>query len=156
MNKFRSFIEDEHVPVGSATPNLGEDMSSKEKIDIEMGPRLPEDSGFPIPDILCNLDYDELEGSFKNSDVERRPAFDSFFPVELKEKESIQSSTHGEGCIEPEESLTMGNEDRENLQSSPPRDTLIVSVENTRPLDETTKGVAEGNSSHKTTTVTQT
>ncbi|KAF3441355.1 hypothetical protein FNV43_RR15269 [Rhamnella rubrinervis] len=126
MNKFRSFIEeDEHMIVGSAPPNLEEGiMSSKEKIDIEMGNRLPEDSGFPIPDILRNLDYDDLEDSFKN--------------------------------IEGEQSLTMGDEVREIVQSSPPRDTLIVSVESSTLLDGTTEGTAEGSSPHQTTTVPQT
>lgn len=145
------------MTVGSAAPNLEEGiMSSKEKIDIEMGTRLPEDSGFSIPDILRNLDYDDLEGSFKNIEGEQRPAFDSLCPVEPKEKESVQSSIGGDGCIEPEGSLTMGDGVRENVQNSPPRDTLIVSVGSSTPSDGTTKGTAEGISPHQTTTVTQT
>ncbi|KAK8562225.1 hypothetical protein V6N13_148667 [Hibiscus sabdariffa] len=44
------------------TPNFVEDkISSKEKVDIEMGNRLSEDTGYSLPEILRNLDFDDLE-----------------------------------------------------------------------------------------------
>ncbi|KAH7522598.1 hypothetical protein FEM48_Zijuj07G0155600 [Ziziphus jujuba var. spinosa] len=155
MIAFRSFVkEDEHMAVGPASPNLGEGiMSSKEKIDIEMGTRLHQDSDFPIPDILRNLDYDDLEGSFKNVEEGQRPSFKSVFPAEPKEKESVQSSTGGGEVIKPEESLDNDNGGvREYAQSLPAGDTLRKSIESSKP----SKGTDDGSSSQQTTTVTQT
>lgn len=146
------------MEVGPASPNLVEGiMSSKEKIDIEMGTRLRQDSGFPIPDILRNLDYDDLEDNFKNIEEGQRPSFESIFPAEPKEKESAQSFTGGDEVLKPEESLANGNGGtREYAQSLPARDTLRISIESSKPLDETTEGTDDGSSSHQTTTVTQT
>lgn len=52
--------------VASVTPNNGESfISSKEKIDIEMGTKHAEGSGFSLPEILRNLDYDDLVDNIK-------------------------------------------------------------------------------------------
>ncbi|KAJ6363624.1 hypothetical protein OIU78_003743 [Salix suchowensis] len=77
MNKFRSFVdEDEHMAVGSLTPNLGDKKDrSKERIDIEMGAKTKEEDG--------------------------RPVMDPFFHGELDLKESVQISIVDNGSIEP-------------------------------------------------------
>nr|POF04830.1 putative protein s-acyltransferase 4 [Quercus suber] len=94
MNKFRSFVnEQEHMVVASLTPNNGESfVSSKEKIDIEMGTKRVEGSGFSLPEILRNLDYDDLVDNIKSTEEERTPAFDSLLSVEQEPKESVPSS----------------------------------------------------------------
>ena len=72
--------------VRSLTPGFGEGpMSSKEKIDIEMGTRQSEDGAFPLSAILRDSNYDDLE---KNPEEERRHDLDSYLPVETEEKES--------------------------------------------------------------------
>jgi len=50
MNKFRSFVdEDEHMAVGSLTPNLGDNLDrSKGKIDIEMGAKVAGASNYSL------------------------------------------------------------------------------------------------------------
>ncbi|XP_022742386.1 probable protein S-acyltransferase 4 isoform X1 [Durio zibethinus] len=67
LNNFRSFVEESaHMVMGSVTPNFMErHISSKEKIDIEMGSGLAEDTGYTLPEILRNLDYDDLEDELK-------------------------------------------------------------------------------------------
>lgn len=119
MNKFRSFVEDENITIGLATPNPAEGIiSSKEKIDIEMGTGVPEDSNFPLPDILRNLDYeyDNIETNFKHMDDEQRHGLDPFLSVDSGEKESMQSLIIG--GIEPEQSFTIDSGVRETVYSS--------------------------------------
>lgn len=145
MNKFRSFVvEDEQMMVRSVTPELGEGaMSSKEKIDIEMGTRLPEDSAFPLPVILRDLDYDELE---KNMEEERRRGLDSFLPVETETKESAG----GNGRIEPVQSLTMDGGDRDPVQHSPARERVRESIESTIVMDGTLERNDDRSNSRRT------
>ncbi|EXC30803.1 hypothetical protein L484_027982 [Morus notabilis] len=139
MNKFRSFIEeDEHVMVTSVTPDLGEGvMSSKEKIDIEMGARHAEDSGFPLPNILRNLDYDDIENNLKSTEDERRHVLGAYFPVETEVKESLRRSSGGNG--------RMDGQIREPMRHSPARERVRESVEGTMLID----GTIEGNNDRK-------
>ena len=82
MHKFRSFVEEEHIMVASATPNLGEAIiSPKEKIDIEMGTKHAEGSYLKLLG-LRNLDYSDLEDSMKGVEEERIATFDPVLPVE--------------------------------------------------------------------------
>ncbi|PON99132.1 Zinc finger, DHHC-type, palmitoyltransferase [Trema orientale] len=149
MNKFRSFFEeDEHMMVRSVTPDLGEGaMSSKEKIDIEMGNRLPEDSAFPLPVILRDLDYDDLE---KNTEEERRHGLDSFLHVESEAK----GSSGGNGRMEADQSLTMDAEDRDPVQHSPARERVRESLESTMVMDGTLER-NDGKSNSRRPMVTQ-
>ncbi|KAL9154898.1 hypothetical protein ABFS82_10G147500 [Erythranthe guttata] len=65
MNDFRAFVEeDEGTVVEPTNHNFmgGIIASSKEKIDIEMGSK---NNGLSLPDILRNLEYDEIEESMK-------------------------------------------------------------------------------------------
>ncbi|KAK9289434.1 hypothetical protein L1049_007589 [Liquidambar formosana] len=118
LNDFRSLVqEDEHIMVGSLTPNLdGDIISSKEKIDIEMGGKHAEESGFSLPEILRNLDYNDLEDNLKSKEEEGRTAFHHFFPVEQKAKEPVQSSTIGNGTNTDEKI----DEESSSHQTKPP------------------------------------
>lgn len=100
MNKFRSFVEkNEPIMVLSMMANLGEAIiCPKEKIDIEMGTKCTEGSGFSLPEILRNLDYDDLEDNMmKSVEEEGIPAFDLGLPGEQELKQFVQSSPIGDG-----------------------------------------------------------
>lgn len=100
MNKFRSFVEkNEPIMVPSMMANLGEAIiCPKEKIDIEMGTKCTEGSGFSLPEILRNLDYDDLEDNMmKSVEEEGIPAFDLGLPGEQELKQFVQSSPIGDG-----------------------------------------------------------
>lgn len=86
------------IVVASVTPNRGESViSPKEKIDIEMGTKRAGSSGLQLPEILRNLNYDDLEDTVKNMMEEGRPAFDLDLPVEQGSNEPMQSHAGGEG-----------------------------------------------------------
>ncbi|TXG70117.1 hypothetical protein EZV62_005052 [Acer yangbiense] len=107
-NNFRSFVEeDDHMMMGSFTPNLGEgNLGSKEKIDIEMGAKYADDSRYSLPEILRNLDFDELDDNLKTKEEGERQAFDPFFSVEQDLNDSMHSIVVGDGVVESvEESI---------------------------------------------------
>ncbi|KAM3339286.1 putative protein S-acyltransferase 1 isoform X1 [Capsicum galapagoense] len=68
LNNFRAIVkENDVVMVEPATSNfVGNVPSSKEKIDIEMGTMFPEDSGLSLPEILRNLEYEEIDDTLKS------------------------------------------------------------------------------------------
>lgn len=152
MNRFRSFIEmDEQMIAGSVTPNLDEGiMGSKEKIDIEMGTGIAEDNGFPIPNLLLNFDYDDLEDDLKNAGEQRGPAFDTFFPIQTEAKESVKYSMDGDKITESVQSVTTRDGVRDSVGSSPPRDELRASVQSTISLDGANEEADCGNNDPKT------
>ncbi|KAJ9694245.1 hypothetical protein PVL29_009968 [Vitis rotundifolia] len=86
MNDFRSLVqESEPMVVESMTSDpVGGIMNSKEKIDIEMGAKLAEENGFPLPEILRNLDYDGVDDNLKSRD-EVSISFDPYFSAEQEE-----------------------------------------------------------------------
>lgn len=81
LNDFRALVQEcEHVGKEPTTPNLdGSHSSSKEKIDIEMGNKLAETSGFSLPEILRNMDYEDVEdnarGKVGNGRLDTNPFF---------------------------------------------------------------------------------
>ncbi|XP_057437857.1 probable protein S-acyltransferase 4 [Lotus japonicus] len=93
-NNFRSFVvEDEHVTVGSLTPNIMEGiLTPKEKIDIEMGSMRAEDGGFPIPELLRKFDFDNFDDDMRFTDEEGQPSFDPFYSVDEDIKDSTRTS----------------------------------------------------------------
>lgn len=93
-NDFRAFVqEDENMMMVPTTPNLVRGMtSSKEKIDIEMGSKLTEESGRSLPEMLRNLDYDEMEDNLKNKEGNCRSESETFF-FSLQSRESMERST---------------------------------------------------------------
>ncbi|XP_048429251.1 probable protein S-acyltransferase 4 [Pyrus x bretschneideri] len=144
MNRFRSFIEmDEEMIAGSGTSNNGEGiMSSKEKIDIEMGTRLAEDNGFSLPNILRNFDYDDLEDDLKDAGEQCRPAFDPFFPIQPEVKESVQYSVDEDKITE---SVATRDAVNYSVQSLPPGDELGASGHSTTSFDGANEEVNCGN-----------
>ncbi|KAJ0255422.1 protein S-acyltransferase 4 [Hirschfeldia incana] len=78
MNKFRSFVkEEDYMMVETPTSNLGESLvSSKEKIDIEMGGggRIVDEGGktYSLPEILRNLNYEDLEDDCEEDDLKAK------------------------------------------------------------------------------------
>ncbi|XP_043690409.1 probable protein S-acyltransferase 4 isoform X1 [Telopea speciosissima] len=95
MNNFRAWVAEEDNEGRSVTSSIGGGlMGSKEKIDIEMGSKLAEDGGIPVPDLLQNLDYSGIEDNLKNKDADGGIVFDPFFfPIDHERRESVQSST---------------------------------------------------------------
>ncbi|KAI9162039.1 hypothetical protein LWI28_023193 [Acer negundo] len=107
-NNFRSFVEeDDHMMMGSFTPNLGEGThGSKEKIDIEMGAKYADDSRYSLPEILRNLDFDDLDDNLKTKEEGETQASDPFFSVEQDLNDSMHSIVVRDGVVESvEESI---------------------------------------------------
>lgn len=148
-NRFRSFVrEQEHMVVTSVTPNNGESfISSKEKIDIEMGTKHAEGSGFSLPEILRNLDYDDLVDNIKSTEEERTPAFDSLLSVEQEPKESVPSSIGQDGM----QSSSFGDGER-SIQRSSTGDGVGESDQSSMSVNETkaVEGTDDANNSHQT------
>ncbi|WCJ28658.1 DHHC-type zinc finger family protein [Euphorbia peplus] len=93
MNKFRSFVEEEESIVATPVmPSFGDGFTnSKEKIDIEMGPKHSEASNYSLPEILRNLDYDDdSEDNIKPKQGEGKQYSGPFYLAEQEEKEPLQ------------------------------------------------------------------
>ncbi|CAK9144254.1 unnamed protein product [Ilex paraguariensis] len=95
MIDFQAFVqEDENIVMELATPNLvGNSISPKGKIDIEMGIKLGEESGLSLPDILRNLDYDEIDDNLKSKEGNGSESPPLFFSIEQESKDTMQNST---------------------------------------------------------------
>jgi len=144
MNKFRSFVKEEDymmMMVETPTSNLGESLvSSKEKIDIEMGGgRIVDESGksYSLPEILRNLNYEDLEDDCEEDDLKAKdhhhhhhhqhqhnegiiPPFDPFFTNEIGSnkderngEESGGSSSDGENTGKR---VRVSDEDEEKVE----------------------------------------
>lgn len=103
LNDFRAFVlEDENMMMTPSTPNLERSLTvSKEKIDIESG-KFTEDNGFSLPEILQNLDYDDIEDDLKRKEVVEKNYSDPLYlPAEMKEY--MQTSVR-DGTTEEEKS----------------------------------------------------
>ncbi|CAL5420527.1 unnamed protein product [Camellia sinensis] len=138
LNDFRALVHEyENVVMESTTPNLvGSLGSSKEKIDIEMG-NLAEESGYSLPEILRNLNYDEIEENFKSDGDGRIDSDPYFFSVE-ETRLSTQSSTAEEDESHEEGKTDIGCSSHQTMGSS--------IVENGTDVEEW------GDESHHTTT----
>ncbi|KAG6743620.1 hypothetical protein POTOM_052320 [Populus tomentosa] len=128
MNKFRSFVdEDEYMAVGSLTLNLGDNLvSSKEKIDIEMGAKVAGASNYSLPEILRNLDYDDDSDDNLKMEEDGRPGMDLFSHGELDLKGSVQTSIVGDGSIESVQGPDALDGVRESARSS--RESVQISI----------------------------
>ncbi|PKI34938.1 hypothetical protein CRG98_044644, partial [Punica granatum] len=90
LNNFRAFVEaEEPMAVEALTPNLGEGTAdSKERLDLKMGIELVEgNSGFMLPEILQNLNYDDFEDSRRSKEGGEQSAADPFFSCSEQERE---------------------------------------------------------------------
>ncbi|XP_039057153.1 probable protein S-acyltransferase 4 isoform X2 [Hibiscus syriacus] len=123
LNNFRSFVEEsEHIVMGSMTPNFAEgEISSKEKIDIEMGNRLAEETGNSLPEILRNLDFDDLEDEMMVKNEGERP-MDSLFMEGQDVKQSAEISIPGDdGKVKTNNSAAFQNGVGEFMESQTAR-----------------------------------
>lgn len=69
LNDFRkTVIEEEQAPDEQFRTSFNVDISSKEKIDIEMGDNYRDDDDSALPKILRNLSYDYIEDNLKSKD----------------------------------------------------------------------------------------
>lgn len=87
MNDFRSWVFEEHIDVGSVTPSVaGDTISSKDKIDIEMGDSNPASgTNSPIQEIFQNLDYSGIDDNLNKDRNEDRVFVSSFLYQELRD-----------------------------------------------------------------------
>ncbi|KAK9671290.1 hypothetical protein RND81_12G019500 [Saponaria officinalis] len=123
LNNFRAIVTEQvEIPVECIHQSFGEHKSSKEKIDIEMGDKNIDDEDYPLPKILRDLDYDDvddLENNVKTKGIEES-LIDPFFIDEERrkflhnslagdefgdEKVYHRSSSYG-GALEPVEQIT--------------------------------------------------
>ncbi|KAD6119663.1 hypothetical protein E3N88_10934 [Mikania micrantha] len=95
LNDFRAFAcEDENMVTEAI--DMDHVLTSKEKIDIDMGNKFPESNGISLPEILQNLHYDELEGNSKSKegtleyDIQPSPFV---FETEKRDEEIIPHET---------------------------------------------------------------
>ncbi|GLT88025.1 hypothetical protein SLE2022_060700 [Rubroshorea leprosula] len=142
LHNFRSFVEeDEYMVVGSVTPNFGVDNgSSKEKIDIEMGSKHGENSAYPLPEILRNLNYDDLEEILEENlkeEEEGRPAFDPYIANEQDVKELVEVTIIGDGKMETGQGSASGSGHREFMHSITEEDEVRRSVRISNTVSET-------------------
>ncbi|MBA0643933.1 hypothetical protein Goklo_028175 [Gossypium klotzschianum] len=118
LNDFRSFVEEsEHMVMGSMMPNFMEGhISSKEKIDIEMGNRLAEDTGYSLPEILRNLEFDDFEDELMIKQEGERD-MDSLFLGGQDMKPLDEVSIPGGETVRTEQSSASKNGDGEFMES---------------------------------------
>ncbi|KAI3446532.1 hypothetical protein Pfo_003197 [Paulownia fortunei] len=96
MQDFRAFVQEDEIMVAEPTDhNFMEGItSSKEKNDIEMGNKFGEDNGLTLPEILRNIECDEIEDNLKHKERGEITDSDRFIvPVEQELKESMSSFT---------------------------------------------------------------
>ncbi|KAJ7976510.1 S-acyltransferase [Quillaja saponaria] len=119
---------------------------AESKFDIELGCTPAEDNGIPIPEILRNVDYDNLVENIKITE-EGPDALDKFFSVE-QVKESDRSSTAEDSAIEFQSIIEEG--ERESVQSSHAGDGFRESVKSSISPDGTNaiKENDDGSNSH--------
>ncbi|KAK1256772.1 putative S-acyltransferase [Acorus gramineus] len=110
LNNFRSWVIDEQIEVGSATPSTGIDMiSPKEKIDIEMGSKFMMGGNESIPSILRNLDYSAIDENLKYNHRRDENGSDAFtFPTIEEQQDSEQNKITEDIIVESTSIRTTG------------------------------------------------
>lgn len=151
MNDFRSWVVEDLTDVEAVAPNMGGDsISSKDKIDIEMGSsKFGTDASLPIPEILKNLDYDGIDYNLKSEDENDESAFvPFFFPIDQERTESnrcCEKTIANHELRDSDEVCTTPPDDHEPRESN-----LCCTKENGA---EVANGVDEGSTSNGTSPV---
>lgn len=94
MNDFRAIVLEDEVMVMEPTSQnfMGGVTSSKEKIDIEMGSNFVDSNGMVIPNLLRNIEFDDIEDNTKQKEGSERSDSSPFIvPVEQHLTESTSS-----------------------------------------------------------------
>ncbi|XP_071720998.1 probable protein S-acyltransferase 4 [Rutidosis leptorrhynchoides] len=74
LNDFQAYVyEDDNLVIDTTSPNL--DDTPKEKIDMEAGNTLADASSVSLPQLLRNLNYDELDESVRSKVETRAPDY---------------------------------------------------------------------------------
>ncbi|KAL3585154.1 hypothetical protein D5086_012021 [Populus alba] len=161
MNKFRSFVdEDEHMAVGSLTPNLGDNLDrSKGKIDIEMGAKTRVEDRRPVMDLSFHGELD-LKESVQISIVGNRSiesvhcpnASDGVRESAISSRESVQISITEDGAGKSAKSAMADNAVIESSQNSTSEDDGVY-INNSIVEDRTNpaEGSTDDHNSHQTT-----
>ncbi|XP_057786183.1 probable protein S-acyltransferase 4 [Salvia miltiorrhiza] len=70
MNDFRAIVKEDDAVIMETTGQnfMGDVTSKKEKIDIEMGSSFVDSNGIVIPDLLRNLEFDDIEDNVKHKE----------------------------------------------------------------------------------------
>uniref|UniRef100_A0A5B7CGS9 S-acyltransferase n=1 Tax=Davidia involucrata TaxID=16924 RepID=A0A5B7CGS9_DAVIN len=101
---FREWVleDDDDTSIGSISQKFGRGVSSKGRVDIEMGGIL-KDGGITIPNILQNLDYSGIDDKLKTKEGGGNIAFDPFFfPTNQELTYTRRSSTSGDSTTADE------------------------------------------------------
>ncbi|KAL3637078.1 putative protein S-acyltransferase 4 [Castilleja foliolosa] len=103
MHNFRAFVEEDDIftSVGPTNRNnyINDNNSSKEKIDIERGGMF-DNNGLTLPDILRNLEYDDIEENMKQREVNERSDSGPFIFQEHKNEFTSGSTINVESNTE--------------------------------------------------------
>ncbi|KAJ6408449.1 hypothetical protein OIU84_011711 [Salix udensis] len=161
MNKFRSFVdEDEHMAVGSLTPNLEDNMDrSKERIDIEMGAKVAGASNCSLPEFLQNLDWDDdSDDNLKTKEEDGRPnqykcpnASDGLGEFARSSRESGQISIAEDGAGESVQSSIADNAVIESSQNFTSEDGVFINNSIVEDRTNPAEGRTDDHNSHQTT-----
>lgn len=94
LNDFRAFAQEEEITaIESNPPNLAGDTDrSKEKIDIEMGAKLGEESTLSLPEILRNFNFDDMDDDLRSEDGARRNDSGLFLSIGELDRDSTRGS----------------------------------------------------------------
>ncbi|KAL0359694.1 UNVERIFIED_CONTAM: putative protein S-acyltransferase 4 [Sesamum angustifolium] len=93
QNNFRAIVEEDEVTVAEPTNHSPADgiTSSKEKTDFEMGNKFGDNSSPTLPDILCSLEFDDIDENINDREASERSYSDQLVPLEPDLKETMSS-----------------------------------------------------------------
>ncbi|KAK6151387.1 hypothetical protein DH2020_014022 [Rehmannia glutinosa] len=93
MHDFRAFVQEDEIMV-NIEPTDHNFMEGKEKIDIEMENKFGEYNGLTLPEILRNIECDDIEENLKHEGKSEKADSDRFFiPVEQEPKGYMSNFT---------------------------------------------------------------
>ncbi|KAJ6380715.1 hypothetical protein OIU77_029586 [Salix suchowensis] len=160
MNKFRSFVdEDEHMPVGSLIPYLGDNLDrSKERLDIEMGAKMKEEDGRPVMDPFFHGELDLKEavqisivGNGSIESVQCPNASDGLGEFARSSRESGQKSIAEDGAGESVQSSIADNAVIESSQNFTSEDGVFINNSIVEDRTNPAEGRTDDHNSHQTT-----
>ncbi|KAG6769026.1 hypothetical protein POTOM_024641 [Populus tomentosa] len=160
MNKFRSFVdEDEHMAVGSLTPNLVDNLDwSKGKIDIEMGAKMKVEDIRPAMDLSFHGELDLKEsvqisivGNGSIESVHCPNASDGVRESAISSRESVQISIAEDGAGESAKSAIADNAVIESSQNSTSEDGVYINNSIVGDRTSPAEGSTDDHNSHQTT-----
>lgn len=99
MNDFRSWVFEDSKETGTHISTNGISIiSSKEKIDIEMGMKCSPDSSTPIPSILQNLDYSIIDDNLKMNNRQEADVNPDPFDFPTAQEPLVEGSGDADVC----------------------------------------------------------